>query len=174
MRHRKKTNNFSRHPEHRAAMLRNLACSVIEHGRVVTSPQKAKAVRPLVEHMITLGKKGTVPARRVALRRLHQKAVVKRLFAQIAPMFAAPSPLARQGGYTRIVRLPRTIRPSAQESAAQWRRAYGLRIGDAGERVFLELIGYQPPTYEVKKAKKAAAAPAGPPPGLIKEAKEGE
>ena len=173
MRHRKNSNNFSRHPQHRAAMFVNLACSIIEHGRVVTSPQKAKAVKPLVEHMITLGKKGTVAARRVALRRLRHKAVVKRLFAKIAPMFAEPSPLARQGGYTRIVRLPRTIRPSAEEAAAQWRRAYGLRIGDGGERCFLELIGYQPPVYEVKK-KAAAKAPSAPPPGLIKEAKEGE
>lgn len=169
MRHRKKSNNFSRHPQHRAAMMVNLACSLIEHGRVATSPQKAKAVRPLVEHMITLGKRGTVSARRVALRRLRHKAVVKRLFAKIAPLFQD-----RQGGYTRIIRLPRTIRPSAQESAAQWRRAAGLRIGDGGERCFLELIGYQPPTYEIKKPKAAAKQPSAPPPGLIKEAKEGE
>jgi len=156
VRHRKNVNNFSRHPAHRAAMLANLACSLIEHGRVVTSPQKAKAVRPLVERMITLGKKGTVAARRVALRRLRQKRIVKRLFAEIAPLFAD-----RPGGYTRILRLPRTIRLTANESAAQWRRAYGLRLGDAGERVFFELVGYQPPVFEEKKAKgaKAKAAP---------------
>lgn len=157
MRHRKSVNNFSRHPQHREAMLANLACSVIEKGRVVTSPQKAKAVKPMVEKMITLGKKGTVGARRVALSRLRQKSVVKRLFDQIAPLFAS-----RQGGYTRIIRLPKTIRLTANESGAQWRRAYGLRLGDAGERCFLELVGYVPPKIESVKGKKTdkAAAPA--------------
>jgi large subunit ribosomal protein L17 len=151
VRHRKRTNNFSRHPQHREAMMANLACSLIEKGRVITSPQKAKAVRSLVEHMITLGKKGTVNARRVALRRLRQKRIVKRLFSEIAPLFAS-----RQGGYTRIIRLPRTIRLTANESGAQWRRAYGLRLGDAGERCFFELVGYVPPKIEDKKAKKGA------------------
>jgi large subunit ribosomal protein L17 len=124
-------------------MIANLACSLIEHGRVVTSPQKAKACKPLVEKMITLGKKGTVTARRTALRRLRQKRVVKRLFRDIAPLFTD-----RAGGYTRIIRLPRTIRLSANETYSQWRKAYGLRLGDAGEQVYFELVGYQPPTYE--------------------------
>ena len=159
MRHRKKTNNFSRHPQHREAMLANLACSVIEKGRVITSPQKAKAVKPLVERMITLGKKGTVSARRVALSRLRQKRVVKRLFDKIAPLFAD-----RKGGYTRIIRLPRTIRLTANESGAQWRRAYGLRFGDAGERCFFELVGYVAPKVEEKTAKGAKAGePSGEP-----------
>jgi len=152
VRHRKNVNNFSRHPAHRAAMLANLACSLIENGRVITSPQKAKAVRPLVEHMITLGKKGTLGARRVALRRLRQKRIVKKLFDKIALLFAD-----RQGGYTRIIRLPRTIRLTANDSAAQWRRAYGLRLGDAGERVYFELVGYVPPKIEEKKPKGAKA-----------------
>jgi large subunit ribosomal protein L17 len=159
VRHRKRTNNFSRHPQHREAMMANLACSLIEKGRVITSPQKAKAVKPLVERMITLGKKGTVGARRLAISRLRQKRVVKWLFDKIAPLFAD-----RQGGYTRIIRLPRTIRLTANESGAQWRRAYGLRLGDAGERCYLELVGYVPPKIEDKKSKggKAGAAPAEP------------
>ena len=148
MRHRKKSHNFNRTPAHRAAMLANLACSLIEHGRVVTSPQKAKAVRPLVEKMITMGKKGTVNARRVALRRLRQKRVVKRLFSEIAPLFAD-----RNGGYTRIVRLPQTIRLSSNETHSQWRKSYGLRLGDAGQQVYFELVGYQPPAYDAEKDK---------------------
>jgi len=155
VRHRKNVNNFSRHPDHRKAMMSNLACSLIEHGRVITTTQKAKAVRPLVERMITLGKKGTVGARRVAIRRLGQKGVVKRLFAKIAPLFAD-----RPGGYTRIIRLPRTIRLSAQEPASQWRRSAGFRLGDCGERCYFELVGYQPPVIEKKtKGAKAKAAP---------------
>ncbi len=153
MRHRKNHTKLSRTSAHRQAMLANLACSLIEHGRVVTSPQKAKAVKPLVEKMITLGKKGTVGARRQAIRRLRQKRMVKRLFDQIAPMFAEPSPLARNGGYTRIIRLPRTIRLSANETYSQWRKSYGLRLGDAGEQVYFELVGYQPPAYDEEKAK---------------------
>jgi large subunit ribosomal protein L17 len=137
-------------------MVANLACSVIEHGRVVTSPQKAKAVRPFLERMITLGKSGTLGARRVALRELKQKRVVKRLFSAIAPLFAD-----RAGGYTRIVRLPRTIRLSSQETYSRWRRASGLRLGDAGEQVFFELVGYQPPKIEKKDAGKAAKKDGG-------------
>jgi large subunit ribosomal protein L17 len=148
-------------------MLVNLACSLIEQGRVTTSPEKAKAARPLVEHMITLGKRGTLAARRLAARRLHDRRimlprgqsmrVVKRLFDEIAPLFAG-----RNGGYTRIIRLPRTIRLSANETFSGWRKAHGLRLGDAGEQVYFELVGYQPPTYE-KKAKgkgKAEGKPA--------------
>lgn len=153
MRHRKKRGKLGRAPAHREAMVANLACSLIEHGRVVTSPQKAKAARQLVEKMITLGKNGSVGARRQALRRLRQKRTVKRLFDKIAPMFAKPSPLARNGGYTRILRLPRTIRLSANETYSQWRRAYGLRLGDAGEQVYFELVGYQPPVYEEQEKK---------------------
>jgi len=152
VRHRKKDSKLGRTSAHREAMIANLACSLIEHGRVVTSPQKAKACKPLVEKMITLGKKGTVNARRVAIRRLRQKRVVKRLFNDIAPLFTE-----RQGGYTRIIRLPRTIRLSANETYSQWRKAYGLRLGDAGEQVYFELVGYQPPTYEDGGKKDAAA-----------------
>jgi len=148
VRHRKKTSKLGRTPAHRQAMVANLACSLIEHGRVITSPQKAKAAKGLVERMITLGKKGTVGARRQAVRRLRQKRIVKRLFDQIAPLFAE-----RDGGYTRILRLPRTIRLSANETYSQWRKAHGLRLGDAGEQVYFELVGYQPPAYDEEKAK---------------------
>jgi large subunit ribosomal protein L17 len=148
VRHRKKDSKLGRSPAHREAMVANLACSLIEHGRVITSPEKAKAVKPMVEKMITLGKKGTINARRVALRRLRQKRVVKRLFNDIAPLFTD-----RNGGYTRIIRLPRTIRLSANETYSQWHRAHGLRLGDAGEQVYFELVGYQPPVYDEAKAK---------------------
>jgi large subunit ribosomal protein L17 len=162
VRHRRKRGKLGRAPAHRKATIVNLACSLIEHGRVVTSPQKAKAAKPFVEKMITLGKRGDLKARRSAIRHLcdrkispggKQMRVVKRLFNEIAPMFAEPSPLARQGGYTRIIRLPRTIRLSANETYSQWRKAYGLRLGDGGEQVYFELVGYQPPTYEEEEGK---------------------
>lgn len=158
MRHRKHIHKLSRTSAHRQAMLVNLACSLIEHGRVVTSPQKAKACKPFVEKMITLGKKGDIKARRQAIRHLcdrrinpggQKTRVVKRLFNDIAPLFAD-----RNGGYTRIIRLPRTIRLSANETYSQWRKSYGLRLGDAGEQVYFELVGYQPPAYDEEKAKK--------------------
>ena len=145
MRHRKNDSKLGRTSAHRRAMLANLACSLIEHGRVVTTTQKAKACKPLVEKMITLGKKGTVEGRRIALKNLKQKRVVNRLFKDIAPLFSD-----RSGGYTRILRLPRTIRLSANETHSQWRKAYGLRLGDGGEQVYFELVGYQPPTYEAE------------------------
>jgi large subunit ribosomal protein L17 len=165
VRHRKKDSKLGRSPAHRKAMIVNLACSLIEHGRVVTSPQKAKAARPFVERMITLGKRGDIKARRQAIRHLcdrrispggHSARVVNRLFKDIAPLFAD-----RQGGYTRILRLPRTIRLSANETYSQWRKSYGLRLGDAGEQVYFELVGYQPPSYEDRDQAKSKSGEAG-------------
>lgn len=153
MRHRKSAGNFGRPAAHRRAMIANLVCSLFEHGRVVTSPQKAKAARPIAERMITLGKRGTLAARRLALRRLRHKPTVKKLFARIAPLFAD-----RSGGYTRILRLPRTIRVPSTETSAEWRRAQGLRLNDGGEQCYFELVGYQPPVIEKKPKGKAAAA----------------
>src|SRR2546429_6890970 len=100
MRHQKKTVKLGRTAEHRKALLANQVCSLIEHQRIKTTLAKAKAVRPLAERMVTLGKNGSIYARRTALATLRQKNAVKKLFDDIAPRSAE-----RNGGYTRIVKL---------------------------------------------------------------------
>jgi large subunit ribosomal protein L17 len=115
MRHQKKTIKLGRKAEHRKALLANQVCSLIEHQRIKTTLAKAKAVRPLAEHMVTLGKKGSIHARRTALATLRQKNAVKKLFDDIAPRSAE-----RTGGYTRIVKLGQRKSDSAPMAFIEW------------------------------------------------------
>lgn len=116
MRHAKKGRKLGVDPSHRKALLGNLVCSLVEHGRIRTTVSKAKEARPLAEKMITLAKRGDLSARRQAVARLRSKDAVHTLFAELAPRYAD-----RPGGYTRIIRI-------------------GPRAGDAAEMVFLELV----------------------------------
>jgi large subunit ribosomal protein L17 len=117
MRHRRDRNKLSRSASHRRALFMNLAREVVEHERVQTTEAKAKAVKPEVERLITLAKRGDLHARRQALSALGQdKFVVYKLFEEIAPRYAE-----RPGGYTRILKL-------------------GPRSSDATEMVYLELV----------------------------------
>jgi large subunit ribosomal protein L17 len=117
MRHAKQRNKLSRDSAHRRALLRNLSREVIQHERITTSQAKAKAVKPKVEKLITLGKRGDLHARRQALSELGQdKFLVHKLFEEVAPRYSD-----RAGGYTRIVKL-------------------GPRRSDSTEMVFLELV----------------------------------
>src|SRR5437763_15058675 len=100
MRHQKKTVKLGRTASHRKALLANQVCSLIEHHRIRTTLAKAKAARPLADRMVTLGKNGSLHARRTAFAYLRQKDAVKKLFDEIAPRSAE-----RNGGYTRIIRL---------------------------------------------------------------------
>ena len=120
MRHQKSGRKLGRDAAHRKALYANLAAALIEHGRIKTTEAKAKEVRPIVEQMITLGKRGDLHARRKALAELRSQDVVHELFAEVAPRFAE-----RPGGYTRIIKL-------------------GQRQGDAAEMVYLELVDYEP------------------------------
>jgi large subunit ribosomal protein L17 len=120
MRHHRAGKKLGRDASHRKALYANLAGSLIEHGRIKTTEAKAKAVRPFAEQMITLGKRGDLHARRLALAELRSQDVVHVLFAEVAPRFAD-----RPGGYTRIVKL-------------------GPRPGDAADMVYLELVDYEP------------------------------
>ena len=115
MRHQKKTIKLGRTAEHRKALLANQVCSLIEHQRIKTTLAKAKAVRPLAEQMVTLGKNGSIHARRTALATLRQKNAVKKLFDDIAPRSAE-----RSGGYTRIVKLGQRRSDSASMAFIEW------------------------------------------------------
>jgi large subunit ribosomal protein L17 len=115
MRHQKKTLKLGLTAAHRKALLANQVCSLIEHQRIKTTLAKAKAVRPLAEKMVTLGKKGSLHARRTALAVLRQKGAVKKLFEDIAPRSAA-----RNGGYTRIVKLGARKSDSAPVAFIEW------------------------------------------------------
>lgn len=115
MRHQKKTIKLGRTAEHRKALLANQVCSLIEHQRIKTTLAKAKAVRPLAERMVTLGKNGSIHARRTAFATLRQKNAVKKLFDDIAPRSAE-----RNGGYTRVVKLGYRKSDSAQMAFIEW------------------------------------------------------
>jgi large subunit ribosomal protein L17 len=117
MRHRRQRHKLSRDAAHRRALLRNLQRELIQHERIKTSQAKARAVKPKIEKLITLAKRGDLHARRQALSTLGQdKFLVHKLFEEIAPRYDE-----RPGGYTRIVKL-------------------GQRRSDATEMVFLELV----------------------------------
>jgi large subunit ribosomal protein L17 len=115
MRHQKKTIKLGRTADHRKALLANQVCSLIEHQRIKTTLAKAKAVRPVAERMVTLGKKGSIHARRTAQATLRQKSAVKKLFDDIAPRSAE-----RNGGYTRIVKLGQRKSDSAPMAFIEW------------------------------------------------------
>jgi large subunit ribosomal protein L17 len=115
MRHQKKTIKLGRTAEHRKALLANQVCSLIEHHRIKTTLAKARAVRPLAERMVTLGKNGSIHARRTALATLRQRNAVKKLFDDIAPRSAE-----RNGGYTRIVKLGYRKSDSARMAFIEW------------------------------------------------------
>lgn len=115
MRHQKKTVKLGRKAEHRKALLANQVCSLIEHQRIKTTLAKAKAVRPLAEKMVTLGKNGSIHARRTAFSTLRHKDAVKKLFDEIAPRSTE-----RNGGYTRIVRLGQRKSDSASMAFIEW------------------------------------------------------
>jgi large subunit ribosomal protein L17 len=116
VRHQRTGKKLGRDPAHRKALYANLAGALIEHGRIKTTVTKAKAVRPIAEQMITLGRRGDIHARRQAVAFLRSKDVVHKLFTEVGPSFAT-----RPGGYTRIVRI-------------------GPRQGDASEMAYLELV----------------------------------
>ena len=126
MRHARAGKKLGRDSAHRKALYSNLAGALIEHGRIKTTLAKAKAVKPIAEQMITLGRRGDLHARRQALAYLHSNDVVTMLFSEVAPRFTD-----RPGGYSRIVKL-------------------GPRWGDAAEMVYLELVDYVPPAPKAK------------------------
>ena len=100
MRHRAKGRQLSRTSSHRRALLNNMATSLFEHGRVITTEAKAKELRPFAEKLITLARRGDLHARRLVERRIKDRETLSRLFSEIGPRFAA-----RPGGYTRILKL---------------------------------------------------------------------
>ena len=100
MRHRAKGRQLSRTATHRKATLNNMATSLFEHGRVITTEAKAKELRPFAEKLITLARRGDLHARRLVERKIKDRETLSRLFSEIGPRFAA-----RPGGYTRILKL---------------------------------------------------------------------
>jgi large subunit ribosomal protein L17 len=134
MRHRKHTFKIGRTASHRRALLANLACSVISAGEVRTTVTRAKEARRVVDRMVTLGKRGSLHARRQAIALLRQPTVVHKLFSDIAPRYSD-----RDGGYTRIIKM-------------------NERVGDAAQLCILQLVT-EPVTAKAKPAAEAESAP---------------
>ena len=116
MRHRKSGRHLNRTSAHRQAMFRNMAASLIEHELIKTTAAKAKALRPVIEPLITLAKRDTVANRRLAFARIRNNAAVAKLFVELGPRFQD-----RPGGYTRILKC-------------------GRRPGDAAPMAYIELV----------------------------------
>lgn len=174
MRHRKGNKHLGRTSPHVRAMVRNSCVNLFRHEKIKTTIQKAKVVRRWAEKMITLGKDGTLHARRRALSLLGSKPAVAKLFRTLGPRYAS-----RSGGYTRIVRLAETIRPAMSDRGKDLKNAAGARLGDGASLVFLELVeaDVKPrekrrrkpppepfrPRRELFRDKKSAEEPAGAP-----------
>ena len=133
MQHNRAGRKLGRTTSHRRALFRNQLASLFTHERITTTLPKAKDLRPLAEKMVTLGKRGGLHARRLALKNLPDQGAVKRLFDELAPRFAA-----RTGGYTRILKL-------------------GRRPGDGAEMAILEFIDFD---FAQRQAEKKVAAKA--------------
>jgi large subunit ribosomal protein L17 len=116
MRHRKHNGSLGLPTAHRRALLANLATALLTHGRIETTQAKARAIRPYVEKLISLGKAGDLHSRRQALAKLRHRPIVDRLFHEVAPVFAD-----RAGGYTRIIKTR-------------------FRAGDASPMAIIELV----------------------------------
>lgn len=138
MRHRKKGRQLGRQTKHRWALFRNMVTSLIDHERIETTEAKAKEVRGFTDRMITLGKEGTLSARRQALAFLRSKDVVAKLFSDVAGRFTD-----RPGGYTRMIKTRR-------------------RIGDGAELVALELVSMVEKPLSKKASVPSTATPAAP------------
>ena len=132
MRHNKKFNHLGRTASHRAAMLANMATSLIMHKRITTTVAKAKALKKYVEPLITKAKEDSTNSRRVVFSYLQNKEVIKELFSTVAEKVGD-----RPGGYTRIIKL-------------------GTRQGDAAQICFIELVDFDPEMAKTETKKKAA------------------
>jgi large subunit ribosomal protein L17 len=130
MRHNKKFNHLGRTADHRAALLSNLACSLIEHKRITTTLAKAKALKKYVEPLITKAKNDTTNSRRVVFRYLQNKEAIKELFGNVVTKVGD-----RPGGYTRVIKL-------------------GVRQGDAAQIAFIELVDFDENMAKTPKAEK--------------------
>ena len=145
MRHARTGKKLGRDSAHRKALYSNLAGALIEHGRIKTTVTKAKAVKPLAEQMITLGRRGDLHARRQATAVLRSRDVVHKLFAEVAPLFKD-----RPGGYTRIVKI-------------------GPRPGDAAEMAYLELVDEEYVAREREERATVAPVVEEPEAGAVEE-----
>lgn len=149
MNHGRKVPKLQRDASHRKALLANLVCSLIEHRRIRTTLAKAKALRPVAEKLVTLGKRGDLHARRLAISSLHNKDAVKKLFEDIAV-----ASKDRKGGYTRITKLGQRRSDSAPMAFIEWVDAYVPKAAKVKEAE-VEVVTAEPEA----PAAEAAAAP---------------
>lgn len=154
MRHRNTLKKLGRTSSHRKATLRNLAIAIVEHKKIRTTYQKAKAAQRFVDRLVSYAKQDTVHARRLAFKHLQSRELVQTLFDEIGPAFAD-----RNGGYTRVVKL-------------------GRRRGDGAELAMLQLVGFEEIVVDSgdskKKGKKKAAAKSAPAKGKAAKPKAGK
>ncbi len=156
MRHRRNTTKLKRTTPHRKSLLANLACSLIEHGRIRTTFGKAKALRPVAEKLVTQAKRNDLHSRRLAIAFLRQKTAVTKLFDEVAPNVGD-----RPGGYCRITKLGKRMTDAAPMAIIEWVDLPALDAEDEIEIPAAEEKS-EPSAKKEKKAeqKEEAAAPA--------------
>ena len=151
MRHRSKTVKLKRNASQRRALLANLACNLIEHGRIKTTLGKAKALRPVAEKLITLAKRDDLHSRRLAIAFLRQKETVQKLFSE-----TAPASKDRQGGYCRITKLGARMSDSAPMAIIEWVDRVAVTDEAPAEEVTAKEV-VETPAPKKKVAKKKAS-----------------
>ncbi len=144
MRHRRNTTKLKRNTAHRKSLLANLACSLIEHGRIRTTFGKAKALRPVAEKLVTQAKRNDLHSRRLAIAFLRQKSAVTKLFDDVAPAAAD-----RQGGYCRITKLGQRMTDAAPMAIIEW-----VDLPELGAEELEEVAVEAAPEPKAKKAAK--------------------
>jgi len=165
VRHRMGNKHLKRTSAHAQAMVQNTVMNLIRHERIKTTLAKAKVVRRWAERMITLGKTGTLHARRQALAFLGSKPAVAKLFRTLGPRFRD-----RSGGYTRIIKLAETLRPASSDRVADFEPAMGSRLGDGTALAYLEFVEGEVTPRE--KRRRSAPEPFKPRRELFKEVSE--
>jgi large subunit ribosomal protein L17 len=155
MRHRSAYRKLRRKTEHRMSLLRNLAASLISHGRIRTTEAKAKELRPFVEKLVTLGKRDSLHARRHALSILPRREAVTKLFGDVSPRFSE-----RPGGYTRILKLAHRQGDGAAMAFIQFVdfKLEGAKEGPAPEKAEKGEKAEKADKTEAKSGRKAAKA----------------
>ena len=151
MRHRRNTTKLKRSTPHRKALLANLACSLIEHGRIRTTFGKAKALRPVAEKLVTQAKRNDLHSRRLAIAFLRQKDAVKKLFDEVAPNTGT-----RPGGYCRITKLGQRMTDAAPMAVIEWVDLPELGADDEVEEIAAEETAPKKAAETKAPAKKAA------------------
>ena len=153
MRHNKSGRKLGRNSSHRAAMMRNMVTSLLEHEKITTTDARAKELRKVVDRMITFGKRGDLHARRQAIKVIRDRKVVGKLFELIGPRYKD-----RPGGYTRIIKLANRLGDNASQVIIELvEEEFTPRVRKVAEKEVVESVAAEEPVEEASEAVEVAS-----------------